>query len=270
VTYAPDEPELREQLRASTAAGEAWQCLRCAALVPGPPGGTGPAREAPAVRRGQEIRSALILRVFAVERYLRALVFFGLAYGLWRFRDARQSVDAIFDRERPVVRELLLQLGYDINRSKIVQEIQHALTLSSRTITLLAVGLAAYAVVEVIEATGLWRARRWGEYFAMVATSAGLPVEIYDLSRSFSVTALVLLIINLILVLYLVLTKRLLGVRGGKRAYEARLRSASVLEAAAEAAVAAVAAVAARAAEAEAAAEAQAEASESATAGTES
>jgi hypothetical protein len=38
-------------------------------------------------------------------------------------------------------------------------------------------------------------------------------------------------VINLALVLYLVLTKRLFGVRGGKKAYEAHLRSESILDA---------------------------------------
>ncbi|HEU5419955.1 MAG TPA: DUF2127 domain-containing protein [Streptosporangiaceae bacterium] len=238
VTFAPEEPELREQLRGQAAAGETWRCLRCAMFVPGPPQLSGPAAGAPQVRRGKEVRSALILRLFAIERLIRALVFLALAYGLWRFRYARQSIDATFDRERPIVRELFQQLGYNIDHSKLIGLIQHALTLSSATITWLAAGLAAYAVVEVIEAAGLWLARRWGEYFAMVVTSAGLPLEIYDLSRKVTVTTLAFFVINLALVLYLVLAKRLFGARGGKAAYEARLRSESVLEAAVEAAAA--------------------------------
>jgi uncharacterized membrane protein (DUF2068 family) len=236
VTFAPDEPELQEQLRGDTAAGEAWRCLRCATFVPGPPAARGPARAAPRVRRGQQVRSALILRLFAIERFIRALAFLGLAYGLWRFRTARQSISATFNRELPALRELFSQLGYQIDHSKLVGLVEHALTLSSRSITLLALGLAAYAAVEVIEGVGLWLTRRWGEYFAMVATSVGLPLEIYDLTRKVTATTLIFFAINLALVLYLVLTKRLFGVRGGKQAYEARLRSESVLEAAAEAA----------------------------------
>jgi uncharacterized membrane protein (DUF2068 family) len=232
VTYAPAEPGVRDQLRGATAAGAAWRCLRCGAFVPGEPGLSGPAAQAPRVRRGKEVRSAVILRVFAVERYVRALLFFGLAYGLWRFKYARQSIDAAFDRERPLVRELFLQLGYNIDNSKLVGLISHALTLSGRSITLLAIGLAVYAVVEVVEGTGLWLARRWGEYFAMVVTSAGLPLEIYDLAQRITATTLVFFAVNLALVLYLVLTKRLFGVRGGYRAYEARLRSESIMEAA--------------------------------------
>jgi uncharacterized membrane protein (DUF2068 family) len=238
VTYAPAEPDLREQLSGKVPAGEAWRCLRCASFVPGDPSRSGPAREAPKVRRGKEVRSAFILRVFAVERFLRALVFLGLAYGLWRFKYARQSIDATFDRERPIARELFRQLGYNIDNSKLVGLIQHALTLSGKSITLLAAGLAAYAIVEAVEGTGLWLARRWGEYFAMVATSVGLPLEIYDLARKVTATTLVFFLVNLALVLYLVLTKRLFGVRGGLPAYEARLRSESLMEAAIEAAAA--------------------------------
>jgi uncharacterized membrane protein (DUF2068 family) len=238
VTFAPDEPDLREQLRGDTAAGEAWRCLRCAAFVPGAPDGHGPASSAPSVRRGKEVRSALILRIFAIERFVRALAFLGLAYGLWRFRSARQSISATFNRELPELRELFSQFGYQVDHSKLVGLVQHALTLSTRSITLLALGLAAYAVVEVIEGIGLWLARRWGEYFAMVATSVGLPLEIYDLAKKVTVTTLIFFAVNLALVLYLVLTKRLFGARGGKHAYDAMLRSESVLEAAAEAAAA--------------------------------
>ncbi len=229
VTYAPAEPELREQLMARTAAGQAWRCLRCAGFIQGDPAATGPAAEAPRVRRGTEIRSAFILRVFAIERYLRALLFGGAAYGVWRFEGAQHSLERAFNHEYPVIRSLLRELGYDVDHSRLVGFIQHALTLSPTSITLLAWGLAAYAAVEVVEGTGLWLARRWGEYFAAVVTSLGLPYEIYDMTAKVTVTRLVLFAINLALVLYLIITKRLFGVRGGRRAYDARRSSQSVL-----------------------------------------
>jgi uncharacterized membrane protein (DUF2068 family) len=232
VTFAPDEPELAAQMGAMLPDGKAWQCLRCGAYVPGPPTRSGLAATAPVVPRGNEIRSKLILRVFAIERYLRGVIFGAFAVFLWQYRHSQTSIEQRFDRELPVVRNLFRQLGFNITNSKLVGLLHHALTLSGKTLTLLAIGLALYAVIELVEGTGLWLARRWGEYFAMVATSFGLPLEIYDLARKVSATALVLFAINLALVLYLVITKRLLGVRGGKEAYDARLRSESVLEAA--------------------------------------
>jgi uncharacterized membrane protein (DUF2068 family) len=206
------------------------------------PLGTGPAAQAPMVRRGVEIRSTLILRIFAVERVLRALFFGAAAYVVWRFKNSQLSIEQAFQRELPIVRTLFRQLGYNIDHSKLVGLIQHALTLSPRTISLLVGGLAAYAVIELIEGLGLWLAKRWGEYFAMVVTSLGLPYEIYDMTSKITVTRVALFAVNLALVLYLVITKRLLGVRGGKRAYQARLRSQSVIEEAVNAAAAARAA----------------------------
>ena len=220
-----------------------WRCLRCAAFVPGPPQRAGPAAQAPAPRRGNEVRSSVILRVFAVERLVRGVLVGALAYVLWHFRGSRHSIERAFDRERPAFRTLFRDFGYNIDHSKLVGLIHHALTLSPGTIDLIVAVLALYAVVELIEAAGLWLGRRWGEYFAMVATSLGLPYELYELSIGFSVLKLLLLGINLVLVLYLMITKRLFGARGGKAAYEARLRSESVLEAAAAAAAAKATAV---------------------------
>jgi len=239
VTYAPEEPELREQLKAQTASGEAWRCLRCAAFVTGDPKSTGPAARAPTVRRGKEVRSALILRIFAVERFLRALVFGAAAFAVWRFEGAQETIEQAFSRELPIVRTLFRQLGYNVDHSKLVGFIQHALTLSPRTISFLLGLLAAYAVIELVEGIGLWLAKRWGEYFAMVVTALFLPYEIYDMTSKLTVTRVLLFAINLTLVLYLVSTKRLFGARGGKDAYEARLRSESVMGAALNAAAAA-------------------------------
>ena len=242
ITYAPDEPDLRRQLSASTAGvggaegGEAWRCLRCGAFVPGPPEKSGPVAAAPSVRRGKEVRSALILRIFAVERYVRALVFGFAAIGVWQFSRDRTSLQRAYSHDLPDIRRLYEDLGFSFQHSSLIGLVQHALQLNSRTLGYLAIGLAGYAVIEIIEGTGLWLLKRWGEYFAMVATSVFLPYEIYDLTSKVTALRLGALLVNLALVIYLVVSKRLFGVRGGRRAYEERLREGSIIEQAAEAA----------------------------------
>jgi uncharacterized membrane protein (DUF2068 family) len=210
VTYAPAEAAVRRQLRAPTESGEAWRCLR----------------------------SAIILRVFAVERLVRGLAVAALAVVVWRLQYSHESIEQAFERERPVLHSLFEQLGINIDHSKLVGLITRALNLSPTTLRWLAVGLAVYAVIELIEGTGLWLAKRWGEYFAMVATSLGLPYEIYELISKVTAFKLALFAVNLLLVVYLVVTRRLFGVRGGKQAYEARLRSESIMDAAVNAAAA--------------------------------
>jgi uncharacterized membrane protein (DUF2068 family) len=239
VTYAPDEPGVREQLSASTSAGQSWRCLRCGTFVPGPAKGSGPAADGPVVRRDKELRGALILRLFAIERFLRCVAVALLTLLVWRLEYSRQSIEAAFDREVPILRELFQQFGYNIANSKLVGLVHQALALSPGTIRVLTIALAVYAVIELCEGTGLWLARRWGEYFAMVATSIGIPFEIYDLTLGITVTRVILFTINLVLVAYLVFAKRLFGVRGGRRAHEARMRSESLLQTAIAAAAAA-------------------------------
>src|SRR4029079_4569249 len=89
------------------------------------------------------------------------------------------------------------------------------------TLRLVGAGLAGFAALEAAEAVGLWFQRRWAEYLTFVATPLLLPLEIYELSSRvtwFKVTALIL---NLAIVIYLLLAKRLFGVRGGSAAERA-------------------------------------------------
>jgi uncharacterized membrane protein (DUF2068 family) len=231
VTYAPDEPQLRDRLMAPAAAGTAWRCLRCGAFVTSGPHGSGPAAAAPLVRRGKELRSELMLRAFAVERFLRFLVIGAAAYGVWRFSYDRAGIQRAYDNALPAIRALYGDLGFNVSHSSLLKLINESFAFDSRWLTLLAIGLALYALIELVESIGLWQGRRWGEYFAMVATSIFLPLEVCDLTRG-HVTWLKVaaLAINLLLVIYLVWTRRLFGVRGGKAAYEARLRGESVIE----------------------------------------
>ena len=231
VTFAPDEPGLRERFGHGTREGQAWRCLRCGAFVIGEPTASGPADSAPGVRRGTQVRSALILRIFAVERFIRAVVFAALAIAIWRFSASRQSLEDSYDHALPPLKTLLRDLGFSVQHSKILGLLNKAFTTDPRILTYLAIGCAAYAAIEVIEGTGLWLLKRWGEYFAMIATSVGLPYEVYDLTNKVTALRVVAFLINLALVVYLVVTKRLFGVRGGKAAYEARLRSESLLDA---------------------------------------
>jgi hypothetical protein len=126
LTYAPDEPELRERLSAPTAAGGAWRCLRCGSFVAGEPHGSGPAAGAPLVRRGKELRSELLLRFFAVERFFRFLVLGAAAYGVWVFRYDRKGIQDAFNHALPAVRALYTDLGFNVNHSRLLGFIQRA------------------------------------------------------------------------------------------------------------------------------------------------
>jgi uncharacterized membrane protein (DUF2068 family) len=238
-TYAPDEPELRDRLRVTTAAGEAWRCLRCGDFVVGPPKTSGPADEAPIVLRGRALRDATILRLLAAERAIRGLIILAIAYGVLRFRSAQSDLRAAFDRALPAAKPLEDALHINLTDSAFVHRFQHILSSKPHTLSLIAAGLFAYAALQLVEGVGLWLLKRWGEYVAVVGTSAFNPLEVYELVERVTVLRVGALIVNLAAVAYLVWTKRLFGLRGGHAAFEAERHSESLLEVEAAAAEAA-------------------------------
>jgi uncharacterized membrane protein (DUF2068 family) len=68
----------------------------------------------------------------------------------------------------------------------------------------LSVGTFCYAGLFAAEGVGLLLRKRWAEYFTIVTTSGLLPLEIFELAHHFTVTKLVVLIVNVLIVWYLV------------------------------------------------------------------
>ena len=230
VTYAPTETDLRDRLHVTTQAGQAWRCLRCADFVVGEPHGEGEADEAPVVLRGRALRDATILRLLAAERFVRGLLLLGLAYGVLRFRDSRASLQATFEKAVPAARPLANVLHVDLDASPTIERIRHLLESRSHTLGLVAVGLFGYASLELLEAVGLFLLRRWGEYVAAVGTALFVPYEVYELAHKPTPLKAGALLLNLAAVIYLLVTKRLFGLRGGRDAFEQERHSASLLE----------------------------------------
>jgi uncharacterized membrane protein (DUF2068 family) len=62
----------------------------------------------------------------------------------------------------------------------------------------------AYAVVCLVEGTGLVLEKRWAEYFTVTLTSLALPLECFELYKEFTPLRVALLLLNLLVVAYLV------------------------------------------------------------------
>jgi uncharacterized membrane protein (DUF2068 family) len=230
LTYAPDEDDLRTHLHVRTAVGDAWRCLRCGDYVLGEPRHRGPAADAPVPLRGALLRDAVILRLLAVERWLRALIVLFAAYGVWEFREDRDAVQRAFNQDLPLLQPIANQVGWRIDDSSLIHTIRTALQARSSTLGWVVVGLVVYGLLQLTEGTGLWLLRRWGEYFAAVATSVFIPLEVYELVERVTWLRVAALIINIAAVVYLVYRKRLFGVHGGRAAYEAERETESVLQ----------------------------------------
>jgi len=224
-----DAARLRDEdsVFAREAGGLRWyRCLRCDSWVAlSPP--RQPAVQYPPRRqdvmlplRGRPLRDRYVLRLIALDRLLHFVVLAVLAVALFLFAHDRAALNADFTR---IVKDLQGGLGGPVNNSKhgIVHDLRVLFSFSITNLYLLAAGVAAYAVLEGTEAVGLWLGRRWAEYLTFVATVVFVPVEIRELTKGISWLKLLTLVINVLIVIYLLLAKRLFGLRGGGKAVRA-------------------------------------------------
>ena len=206
--------------------GTRWyRCLRCDAWLAGEIPAR-PARERVPSRdeiqipaRGPMLRDRYVLRLIALDRAIHVVVLTVLAVVLFTFahHDAslhRDYVNIMNDLSgtSPGESQLRGVLGY----------FGRAFDYSPHRLVQLGLLVMAYAALEASEMVGLWFSKRWAEYLTLVATTALVPLEIYELTLNVSVFKVVTLVINLAIVVYLLLAKRLFGVRGGHRVVIAR------------------------------------------------
>ena len=230
MTYAPDEPALRAKLEASTPLGEAWRCLRCGTYVLGPPDGSGPADHAPTLLRGKALRSAFILRALAIERWVRGVIILLIGIAVLQLESNQVSIKDLVNQDLHLLKPFFDQIKFNVSDSGLVRAAENALNASPTTLNLVAAFLILYGVLQLVEGLGLWLLKRWGEYFAVVATSLFIPLEVYELTEKITWLRVVALIVNVAAVVYLLVSKRLFGIRGGHAAYQRAQHEASLLE----------------------------------------
>ncbi|GAA2933239.1 hypothetical protein GCM10020221_31260 [Streptomyces thioluteus] len=161
-----------------------------------------------------------MLRLIAIDRLVHFVVLGVLAVAVFLFAHERRRLRGPFYR---VVDDLQNGVGgpSGVRGHGLVGDLDRAFAANDRTLWAIGLVIAAYAVLEGVEAIGLWRAARWAEYLTFVATSVLLVPEVYELTGHVSALKVCTLLINLAVVGYLLFAKRLFGLRGGGRAEEA-------------------------------------------------
>jgi len=144
---------------------------------------------------GRRPAGGRLLRVIAVFKFLKAASLFALSVGV--FRMLHQDLGM---RLEHWVRAMHLDPG---NRY-IEHLLMRASNLSPAQIKNLGLVGLLYAGLFVVEGTGLWLQRRWGEWVTVVITGMLIPVEVYEICRHPSAVKFVLLIVNVAVVGYLI------------------------------------------------------------------
>lgn len=217
-----------DNLVAREADGVRWyRCLRCDAWLPADTPSS-PMRERVPPReeieipdRGPILRDRYVLRLIAVERAVHVVVLSLLAVVLLLFARHDSSLHRAYN---DIMSDLSGTNPGEAQVRGVLGYLGRAFKYSPTRLIQLGLLVAAYAGLEATEMVGLWLTKRWAEYLTFIATTLLVPIELYELSLKVSVFKVVTLVINLAIVVYLLLAKRLFGLRGGHRAELERRR----------------------------------------------
>lgn len=203
--------------------GVRWcRCLRCDAWVPQAPP-TAPGRHYPPDQseieiptRGQALRDKIVLRLIAIDRLLHFLILGTLGIAVLALAGQPNTARGKFTQVLAAIQRAIGG-GPVLNRGHVglIGELDKLFTLQSHTLHVLGAVLLGYALLEGIEAVGLWLTKRWAEYLTFIATAILLPFEVYELTNRISVLKIIGFLVNLAVVVYLIWAKRLFGLRGG-------------------------------------------------------
>jgi uncharacterized membrane protein (DUF2068 family) len=167
------------------------------------------------------LRDRYVLRLIALDRVIHFLVLGSLAVAIFLFASNQQDLRGDYTR---ILNALQAGIGgpfFDASRNGLLRDLNHLVSLPTRKLYLYGSAIAAYAVINLVEAVGLWNARRWAEYLTLFEVTILIPLEIYELAIKISYLKILTLLLNVAVVVYLLWAHRLLGVRGGARAARA-------------------------------------------------
>ena len=207
--------------------GVRWhRCLRCDSWLPFEHPPTEPTRKHPPERdeielplRGQPLRDKIILRTIAVDRAFHFVVLGLLSIAIFLVASNQADLQSEF---YAILNAVHGGLGgtTDASQGGIAQKIGDLLNQPSDKLKIVGVVVAAYSLLEGVEAVGLWLQRRWAEYLTLIATAGLLPFEVYELATHLTALKVIAMFINIAVVVYLLFAKRLFGLRGGAAAEE--------------------------------------------------
>jgi len=140
-------------------------------------------------------RDAALLRVIAVFKFLKAASLIAVSVGTFRIMHQDLAM-----RLEHFIRAMRLDPG---NRH-IEMLLARVSDLSPEQVKKLGVVGLIYAGLFLVEGTGLWFQRRWGEWATVVITGLLIPVEVYEIDRHPSTVKVLVLVVNVAVVWYLI------------------------------------------------------------------
>lgn len=150
-------------------------------------------------RQRPDARVDKVVWLIAAFKLLKGLLLLALAVG---------ALTMIHKNVAGVVGQWIRELRFDPDDRHLRRLFVKLSFLDQRKLEELSAGTFLYAGLFLTEGGGLFMRKRWAEYLTIIITSSFIPLEIYEMVESFSLTKTVVIIVNLAAVLYLLLKLR--------------------------------------------------------------
>lgn len=139
-------------------------------------------------------REKLGLRSVAIFEAVKGVLILAVGFGVWKLR--HRDIDGLVDHLVS-----FLHLNPEGHLSNIF--FKAAGHLTEKNLVLVALGALVYSLIRFAEAYGLWRARPWAEWFALIAGAVYIPFEIHALMHHPNPIKWAILLINVLIVVYM-------------------------------------------------------------------
>ena len=135
-----------------------------------------------------------------LRRALRAVALFEAAKGFLVLFAGLAVFSLLHQNIQAAAEQLVEQMHFNPAHHFPKIFIEAAAHLTDHRILLLALLAFSYSIIRFVEAYGLWFARRWAEWFALISGGLYLPIELYELAKGFSWLKIGLVLINTLVV----------------------------------------------------------------------
>lgn len=136
-----------------------------------------------------------LLRLIAIFKFLKSASLIALSVGVFRtiHGDLGQRLE-----------HWVVTLRLDPGNRHVETLLARASNLDPAEIKKLGLAGLIYAGLFLLEGTGLWLQRRWGEWVTVVITGSLVPVEAYEIDKHPTALKIAVLAVNVVTVAYLV------------------------------------------------------------------
>lgn len=136
-----------------------------------------------------------LLRLIAAVKLLKAALLIIVGIGVLKYVHKDLSC---------ALEHWIAVLGLNPGNRFLDRALEKAANLTPHKIKLVGIGSFIYAGLFLVEGTGLWLAKRWGEWVTIIITSSLVPLEIYECYHHLTAIKILVLALNVAIVFYLI------------------------------------------------------------------